>query len=288
MQTAPLQSAGPWALAALAFVALGARVVHEGWRGRGARRRAGLVALAVLTAGLGLAAAWGALRPGVPLAHGALTRVGDTLALPAGVQGARVRVVGRGALPEGAPGAAVFRLGGFTQALEGRIQRVHTWVQRPGGHGRGRALLSHLAFEARGQVAPPQGPQAVPHLALLALQGKAQGALQVDVYRDRLPPRWVLWALALLLFAAGQALHVRGGFRDVGPCTATALAWALLLAEAPVGTGWADVWVRLLVGIVLGVPLGLLTSRVAQGGRRHAAPTGRGPGARRAAARGRR
>lgn len=193
-----------------------------------------------------------AVHPGEPLFVGEFDRADQGSSLPEGVRG-RVLVLVSAPLGNGGEPQVSFRLGGFAEPVEGRLERTFSYA-RVGRSGRARVAHDHDSdwFEAR----IPDGAREV---RLERIQGATVGGLRVAVYRDWLPRSlaWTLSLLALVLAAAGE---VRAG-REAGSTIAAgvALGFALVVsynvtpAQAVLPSLWA-----IVLGAIVGAPAAVL------------------------------
>jgi hypothetical protein len=220
------------------------------------RDRAGKALVAAAASATLLASAVPALRsvvPGEPLFRGDVGVVGETIPVPAGVQG-RVRVLVHGKLGEGGEPSVSFAFAGSEPAIEGRLERTFGYA-RVGRGGRARVAHDHTADWFEGKL--PPGAAA---LRLARLQGQLGGRLEVAVYRQWLPRAW-LWAVAVVTLLLAAFADARFGLKgNTAVPSGMALAFGLLVAynASPFAAAGPAVG-----GVVLGAMLGALAGAIA-------------------------
>jgi len=247
------------ALVALAVpLVLAVMVARPAFGGRGGASAILLVAAAVLTFIVAAVPALEAVHPGEPLFVGEFDRADQTVSLPEGISGRVLLLVSAPLGGAGEPQVS-FRLGGFAQPVEGRLERMFSYA-RVGRGGRARVAHDHDAdwFEAR----IPDGAR---ELRLERLQGQTAGGLRVTIYRDWLPhtAAWILSILILVLAAVGE---VRAG-RDAGSTIAAgvALGFGMVVsynvtpAQAVIPSLWA-----IVLGAIVGAPAAVVARFVAR------------------------
>ncbi|HVP66423.1 MAG TPA: hypothetical protein VMT17_04090 [Anaeromyxobacteraceae bacterium] len=211
-----------------------------------------LVAAGVLSALVAAVPALEAVHPGDPDFVAEFEREDQAASLPEGM-GGRVLLLVSAPLGGAGEPQVNFRLSGFSDPVEGRLERTFGYA-RVGRSGRARVAHDHDAdwFEAR-------IPAGAKEIRLERLQGRVAGGLRVSVYRDWLPraAAWVLSLLVLVLAALGE---VRAG-RDAGSTIAAgvALGFGLVVsynvtpAQAVVPSLWA-----IVLGAIAGAPAAVL------------------------------
>jgi len=211
-----------------------------------------LVVAAVLSFLVAAVPALEAVHPGEPVFVAEFEREDQSASLPEGT-GGRVLLLVSAPLGSAGEPQVTFRLGGFAEPVEGRLERTFGYA-RVGRGGRARVSHDHDAdwFEAK----IPSGSR---EIRLERLQGRVAGGLRVTVYRDWLPraAAWVLSLLVLFLAAAGE---VRAG-RDAGSTIAAgvALGFGLVVAynvtpaQAVVPSLWA-----IVLGAIAGAPAAVI------------------------------
>jgi len=227
----------------------------------GSRSRASaalLVLAAVFTFLVAAIPALQAVRPGEPIFVAEFERADQSVSLPEGISGRVLLLVSAPLGGAGEPQVS-FRLGGFAQPVEGRLERTFSYA-RVGRGGRARVSHDHDAdwFEAR----IPEGAQ---EIRLDRIQGQTAGGLRVSAFRDRLPHAiaWILSVLVLVLAAAGE---VRAG-REAGSTIAAgvALGFGLVVsynvtpAQSVVPSLWA-----IVLGAIIGAPTAVVARFIAR------------------------
>ncbi len=182
----------------------------------------GLTYLAVLVVFcLTLGPAVMSIVPGVPLYETAITKVGDTLTLPQGVDG-RLRLLVQGKLGGAGPAELAFELEGAKEPVVGKLERTQS-TSRAGRRGTMTSTHDHDADFLSAVV--PAGTQA---LKIVKLEGPLAGELTFKVYRDHLPLAvdlgMALVALALVAWLAARQ-HVK---TSAGAIAGLALGYGVL------------------------------------------------------------
>jgi hypothetical protein len=193
-----------------------------------------------------------AVHPGEPLFVGEFDRADMGLALPEGTGGRVLLLVSAPLGGSGEPQVS-FRLSGFAEPVEGKLERTFSYA-RVGRGGRARVAHDHDAdwFEAR----IPDGTR---EIRLERIQGQVAGGLRVTIYREWLShtAAWLLSLLVLVLAAVGE---VRAG-RDAGSAIAAgvALGFGLVVShnvtpsQAVIPSLWA-----IVLGAIAGAPAAVL------------------------------
>jgi len=243
-------------LVPLVLAAMVARPAFGGVAPTGAR--ALLLAAALLTFLVAAVPAFEAVHPGEPVFVGEFDRADQAISLPEATVG-RVLVLVTAPLAAAGEPQVSFRLGGFAEPVEGKLERTFSYA-RVGRGGRARVAHDHDSdwFEA-------QVPQGAREVKLERLQGPSGGGLRIALYRDWLPraAAWVLSTLALALAATGE---VRAG-REAGSAIAAgvALGFGLVVSynvtpgQAVIPSLWAVV-----LGAIAGAPAAVVVRLVAR------------------------
>ena len=199
-----------------------------------------------------------AVHPGEPLFVGEFDHVDQGVSLPEGSGGRVLLLVSTPLGGAGEPQVS-FRLGGFAEPVEGKLERTFSYA-RVGRGGRARVSHDHDAdwFEAR----IPEGTR---EIRLLNLQGQSSGGLRVTIYRDWLSRNaaWFLSLVALGLVAAGEVLSGR----DSGSAIAAgvALGFGLVVSHnvTPLQAVVPSLW-AIVLGAIAGAPAAVLVRLVAR------------------------
>ncbi len=243
-------------LVPLVLAAMVARPALGGAISAGAR--ALLIAAALLVFVVAAIPAFEAVHPGEPDFVAEFERADQTVSLPEGMSG-RVLVLVSAPLTAAGEPQVSFRLGGFAEPVEGKLERTFSYA-RVGRGGRARVAHDHDAdwFEAK----VPEGAREV---KLERIQGPSGGGLRIALYRDWLPhaAAWILSAMALALAAAAE---VRTG-REVGSAIAAgaALGFGLVVSynvtpgQAVIPSLWA-----IVLGAIVGAPAAVVVRLVAR------------------------
>lgn len=223
---------------------------------RHATRRFQSVASALAALIVAVVPAWQALYPGTPIAAGRLRAVGDTIyAPPEG--GPRVRVLVSADLPEGKETNATYALRGFSEPVEGSLERgIHRVT------GRRRLSVHRPSMFHRTTLS--EGSRTV---SLQAWNGEPPAGLSVKLYADAMPTWLHLVVASLVVIGVAQLDHrlARHGSMAaqaggagvlglVGGYSMTPLS-AFAPAVAALATGW-------IIGSILGWSAARLMSRV--------------------------
>jgi len=225
-------------------------------RSAGGTAAALLLAGALLTLLVAVVPSIEAVRPGEPLFVGEFDRADQSVALPEGTAGRVLLLV---STPLGGAGEPQvnFRLGGFSEPVQGKLERTFSYA-RVGRGGRARVAHDHDAdwFEAR----IPEGAR---EIRLERIQGQSAAGLRVAIYREWLShaAAWLLSLVALAIVAAGE---VRIG-RDSGSVIAAGVAlgfgvvvsYNVTPSQAVMPSLWAVV-----LGAIVGAPAAVLVRLV--------------------------
>jgi len=241
-------------------------------RGLPAGPRALVAAAALLTFVVSAVPALEAVRPGDPVLVGELSREGQGVSLPQGIEG-RVMVLASAKLGGGEAGVA-FRLSGFEPAVEGRLERTYA-TARVGRGGSTRVARDHDSdwYEAR----IPAGAR---EIRLERVQGLVAGPLRIAVFREWIP-RPATWALAALALGLAAAADILAGAGGGAVAAGVALGFGLVVSHnvTPARSVVPSLW-AVVLGAIAGAPAAVVVRLVL----RRLLPRGRGG---RATARGR-
>ena len=181
-----------------------------------------------------------AILPGSPVATGALSQPGDTIALPEGA-GGRLRLLVHGGLGSQGAATVTFELTGPTEPLSGTLERSVSTARI------GRSGSATQMHERTSEYLDALMPGAQHSLKLDHLDGPLAGSLDVRVYPDRIPLIvGVLLGGLLLAIVALLAARLQVG-------SDTVVAAGLAVAFGAFGHQWVtpDSVIRPIIGALI-------------------------------------